>query len=341
MMAGVSGTDDASQDKQALVANHVAAVCDVFAESALRRRTEAERLRIARHALVLHQLAAEKMCEPIEAFISLRDELNAGDGGAQKRLAQPTEAEVRSFLTKHRDVVRELDYAYLKEYPTLSALREHLALAGAQDEKCQRLADRLRPWCRGGSYGNLFDGQSNASLTGKVTRLELGRLDRTAERFQAALWFLLLIVIRQHCLTRPRHELKRITLEEISRVLEVPGNEAIIKEMFSTFRKFNIQCTLVCQQLAQLDNETLRSIILGNIRMAFLFNPGSARDLDLFSEHLPLSAATKEMILKYVQPDQLRGKIYSELCYFHLTAGEPHVGTIRFAPPEDLETSQP
>jgi|ERR1039458_7696028 type IV secretory pathway VirB4 component len=329
---GVTGNDDQSQDKLALLANHVAAVCAAFADAWLRRQTEAERLRLARHALVLHRLVAERMCEPVEAFISLRDDLNAGDATARQLLAAPTDAEVRLFATQHRDALRELAFAYLPVYPTLSSLREHLAMAGHKDEKCARLADRLQPWCRGGSYGTLFDGQSNINFNDQVTHLELGRLDSSAKDLQAVLWFLLLITIRQQCLRRPAYEIKRIVLEEIAQVLTIPGAEAIFREMLATFRKLNVQVNFVCQQAAQLETETLRRVILGNVRMAFIFYPGTPTDLDLISEHLPLSAAAKAMILRYVMPDQLSGTIYSECCYLHMTAREPLCGTIRFVP---------
>jgi type IV secretory pathway VirB4 component len=281
---------------------------------------------------VLHRLVGERMCEPVEAFISLRDDLNAGSADAQKLLAAPTDAEVRAFATKHRDALRELAFAYLPEYPTLSSLREHLGIAGHKDEKCARLADRLRPWCRGGSYGKLFDGQSNVSFNDQVTHLELGRLDNSAKDLQAVLWFLLLIVLRQQCLHRPAAEIKRIVLEEIAQVLTIPGAETIIREMLATFRKLNVQVTLCCQQVAQLESETLRRVILGNVRMAFIFHPGTPTDLDLISEHLPLSDAAKEMILRYAMPDQLRGTVYSECCYLHVTEREPLCGTIRFVP---------
>ena len=281
---------------------------------------------------MLHRLVGERMCEPVEAFISLRDEVDAGSPVAQKLLAAPTDAEVRTFATKHRDLLRELAFAYLPEYPTLSSLRQQLEIAGAKDEKCARLADRLRPWCRGGSYGKFFDGQSNVNFNDPVTHLELGRLDSSAKDLQAVLWFLLLIVVQQQCLRRPATETKRIVLEEISQALTIPGFEEIFRTMLATFRKLNVQCNFVCQQVAQLESDTLRRVILGNVRMAFIFHPGTPTDLDLISEHLPLSDAAKNMIMRYVMPDQLRGTIYSECCYLHMTEREPLCGTIRFVP---------
>ena len=152
---------------------------------------------------------------------------------------------------------------------------------------------------------------------------------------QAVLWFLLLIVLRQQCLSRPAAEIKRIVLEEIAQVLTIPGAEGIVREMLATFRKLNVQCNLIVQQVAQLETETLRRVLLGNVRMAFIFHPGTPTDLDLIAEHLPLSDAAKAMIMKYTTPDKLRGTIYSECCYLHLTDREPYCGTIRFVPIAD------
>ena len=334
---GVSKDEDKAAEHHALLTRHIAEVCAEFAEAWLRRQTEAERLRLARHALALHQLCAERMCEPLEAFTFLRDELAANPQAAGRRLDAATDAQVRAFAKQHADLVRELAYAHLPEYPTLSSLREHLEIAGLHDPRCQGLADRLRPWCRGGAYGTLFDGQSNASLTddSPVTHLELGRLSNASKALQSVLWFQLLIVLRQHLLTRPMQERKRVVIEETSRALEVPGAETIIRELFATFRKYHVQCTLVAQQVSQLESETLRSVVLGNVRMAFLFHPGDASDLDRLAQYLPLSEAAKATILKYARPDQLRGTVYSECCYLHLTSSEPYLGTIRFVPITD------
>lgn len=339
-LIGVSKDEEKAGENHALLANHVDAVCAEFAEAWLRRQSEAERQRLARHALVLHRLSAERLCEPIEAFIALRDELETAPEQARRRLEAPSDAEVRAFATKHRDALRDLAFAFMTEFPTLSSLYQHLDMAGARDERCRRLAERMKSFCRGGaSAGNLFDGQSNVQLTGnRVTRLEMGRLNKSSQSLQSAVWFLMLIVLTQHCLSRPMHERKRIILEEIGLMLQIPNAEAIIKEMFATFRKYNIQCTLVCQQASQLENETLRSVVLGNVRMAFIFSPGDAQDLDRIAQYLPLSEAARAMILKYVRPDQLSGHLYSECCYFHLTSSEAYCGTIRFMPPTDDET---
>jgi hypothetical protein len=340
-ITGVLRDGGDAQDKLAVIEKHVRELCDDHADAWLRRQSEAERCRVARHALRVQQIVKERMCEPIEAFIVLRDALNAEDAAARQHLEQLTETEVRVFATKNRDAVRDLAFAYMEIFPTMSGLREKLDLAGDQDELCQRLADRLRRWTRGGSFGRLFDGQSTANFTGKMVHLNLGRMEKPAQELQSALWILLLIVLRQYCLSRPAAERKRIILEEVGRLMELPQAEKLIAEMFSTFRALNIQVTLVCQQIAQLGCERLRSIVLGGVRMAFIFHPGTAKDLDLISEHLPLSETAKATILKYAKPDQLRGSIYSECMYLHLTSGEPYCGTIRFQPiPSSMEKSQ-
>ncbi|MCI0536068.1 MAG: ATP-binding protein [Verrucomicrobiales bacterium] len=193
-------------------------------------------------------------------------------------------------------------------------------------------ANLLRPWCAGGTFGKLFDGQSNVSLTGPVAHFELGRLAKASEDLKSVVLFLLLNVTRQHLLSLPRALRKRVVIEEVRRLLCVPDGEAILRELFEQFRKFNVQCIMVAQQISQLESESLRTAVLGNVRMAFIFNPGDAKDLDRLAEHLPLSEAAKAMILRYPTPDQLRGTLYSECCYLHLTAGEPYCGTIRFIP---------
>ncbi len=325
-MIGVSSNEERAREVQALIAKHVAELCQEAASEWLRRQPEARRLEIAREALLLERAARIRFCSVAEAYLLHREEFLSDANN------KPTDAEVRAFAMKHRAAVNDLVYAYLPEYPTLSALFEHLDAEGLQDPACQNLANQLRPWCRGGLYGTLFDGPSNVTLTSSHTHIELGRIPESAKDLKAVLGFVLLMAVRQHLLTLPRHTQKRVVIEEVSRWLSVPGGEAILRELFEQFRKFHVQCVMVCQQVSQLGSESLRTAVLGNTRMAFIFHPGDAKDLDRISEHLPLSKTAKAMILRYSRPDQLRGQIYSECCYLHLTAREPYCGTIRFAP---------
>ena len=77
----------------------------------------------------------------------------------------------------------------------------------------RELAER----CAEGSYGRLFDGASNVSLTGKIAHFELGYIPESAKAFCTAAGFLITNYTRQHIITLPRSVRKRNIYEEVAR----------------------------------------------------------------------------------------------------------------------------
>lgn len=329
-MLGIPSDEEKRRSSKALLTRHVNALMTEVAEDWFRLQPESERAKIIRHAYAAHRIAGELLTDDVEAFLFLKHLSSEESGKAAEELGRATSEELNLFLSKHRDSVLRMTFAFGCKPPILSSLCEHLEVSAVSDgEAAKNAASSLRLWCRGGTYGTLFDNQSNVSFKGPVIHFELGRIPKGAEELKSVFLFLLVNLIRQHVLTLPKPVRKRFAIDEIQPFLAIPEADEFLKEASAQFRKFNCQLIVTCQQLSQFGSEVTRSVVLGNASMAFLFHPGDLSDLDIASKYLPLSESAKAMIGRYSRPDQLKGKIFSECCYLHKTAREPYCGTIR------------
>jgi type IV secretory pathway VirB4 component len=225
-----------------------------------------------------------------------------------------------------------LVFAYFapEEHLTLSALQEHFDLAEQDREECQMLASTLAPWCRGGNCGVLFDGATNVATSERVVHYELGFIGESAKEIKAVVGFIQINSIRNRVMLMPRHLKKRIVVEEVSRFLDVPGGEAILRECFEQFRKFNVQVIIVAQQYSRIADTPIRAAIVGNARAWIIFNTGDRLDVERLGVDLGLSRVAVETILRFPRPDQQTGVKYSEFLYYHTDTVRPICGTVRY-----------
>ncbi|MCZ7636795.1 MAG: hypothetical protein M5U12_12600 [Verrucomicrobia bacterium] len=202
----------------------------------------------------------------------------------------------------------------------------------------------MLPWCRGGNCGLLFDGPSNVGLGGAGVHFELGYLPEAAHDLKGVVGFLAINSLRQHILTLPRAARKRVVIEEVSRFLDLPGAETIVRELFEQFRKFNCQVLIVAQSYSRLADTPIRVAVVGNARAWGIFNPGSREDVERLGRDIGLSPLAQEAILRFPRPDQQSGAKYSEFLYFHTDARRPICGPVRYVrlpEPDSSLTSNP
>lgn len=310
----------------------MAQLCADHAEEKLRCWPEERRLTVLRYALALNRWAAKHDVSEMEAFIEFRDWQQQEPAAAATFLAQFTEADLREFESTHKREINNLVFAYLQpeEHLTLSALRQYLETVEEDVEECRWLATLLVPWCQGGHCGCLFDGVSNVTLTGEVVHFELGLIPEAAKEIRAAAGFLVIASLKQHILSLPRLMRKRIVIEEVSRFLDVPGGEAILRELFEQFRKHNCQVLITAQSYSRIADTSIRTALVGNARAWLIFNTGDRRDIERLGQDIGLSRVAQEAILRFLRPDQQTGAKYSEFLYFHTDARQPICGTARY-----------
>jgi len=201
------------------------------------------------------------------------------------------------------------------------------------------LAVLLAPWCQDGPYGRLFDGPTNIPLNSQVWHAELGFIPEAAKDLEGVVAFAALNTLRDRCLYLPRSMRKRVVIDEVSRFLDVPGGEAILRELFESFRKHNTQVIIIAQQYARIADSAIRAAIMGNARAWLIFNTGDAQDIARLGTDLGLSQVAQEAIRRFPRPDQMSGPKYSEFLYLHTDARQPICGTVRYVllPHDEVE----
>ncbi|MBK7999674.1 MAG: hypothetical protein IPK15_13395 [Verrucomicrobia bacterium] len=330
-MVGLPADEDKARQRQAVIAKHVARLCHEHAEDWWQRATEDDRQSLIRETLAQQRWAEQNGLPPHDSGAEFRLWQREEPAAAARLLEQIAEEDVRAFAD-HPDV-RDAVFARLQpaEHLTLSSLREYLELnaEGAEGEECQWLATLLTPWCRGGNYGVLFDGASTVSLEGPVLHFELGSIPEAAKDVKTLVGFVIINDVRQLLQSLPRPQLKRFVVEEMSRFLDVPGGEAILRELFEQFRKFTVQVLVVVQQYARIADSPIRAALMGNARAFLIFNTGDRQDVERLGRDIGLSSVAQDAILRFPRPDQQTGARFSEFYYYHTDPVHPICGTVR------------
>ena len=339
-MVGLPSDEDKARRQSALIARHVAQLLVDHAEEQLRVWPAARRQTVLAHALALHQWGRQHGVSDTEAFVDFREWQGEHPAEAAALLAGFSAAELREFESLEAGKVRDLVFAYLRpeEHLTLSSLQEYFLTAEEDEAECRWLATLLTPWCRGGNVGVLFDGVSNVNLGGAAVHFELGLIPEAAKEVKGVAGFLIINGLRQHILSLPKRMHKRVVIEEVSRFLDVPGGEAILRELAEQFRKHRAQLTIVVQSYSRIADTSIRVALMGNARAFAIFTTGDRRDIQRLADDLGLSALAVETICNFPRPDQQVGNHYSEFLYCHTATGHMIVGPVRYSLlPHELE----
>jgi len=340
-LVGVSADEDKQLAREAQIAKYIGLLYDdVFAEWS--KGNETRMLELATYACALSRFRrSQPGMTTLDAFVDFRDADRTMSKRTEAWLADVTEEDALKFLKEpgtNREV-RNLAFAYFTpaEYPTHRMLQELLQLESS-DATAEDLATRLLPWCAGGNYGCLLDGESNISLTGKIAHFELGYIPEAAKLLRAVAGFLITNYARQHIVTMPRHLRKRIVYEEVARLLDIAGGEQIVKESYAQMRKFNCWNISIVQQYARFKESRIRSAVFGNSRQFFLMRQNDRADLDDMGRDIGLTEITKHTILSYPLPDQQSSEeTFAAFTYLHSDAQNPVCGSAHnVASPEML-----
>ena len=341
-MMGIPTDEDRARRQHALVSREIQRLVGEHAEETLRKWPNHRRNALRRESAVIARRTESGAGSLVDAFLSFRQSQANNPVEAAAELAALSEAELMEHEHGHSCELHELVYAYLapEEHLTLSSLRESLELSS--EDECRTLSILLVPWCEGGAHGKLFDGATNIPLGGPVLHYELGFIPEGARELKSIVGFAALNSIRDHCLRLPREMRKRIVIDELSRFIEVPGGEAILRELFESFRKTNTQIIIIGQQYSRIADSPIRAAIMGCARAWLIFNTGDSQDITRLGTDLGLSSVAQEAIRRFPRPDQMPEPKYSEFLYFHTDARQPICGTARYVLlPQEGVGSQP
>jgi type IV secretion system protein TrbE len=335
-MIGTSSQEDKQMLRQAQIAKYLNLLYEDSFQDWQKKRHD-QLLAIARHALALQKFRLERMppgATTLETFADFRDWKASRPNEATEYLASFNEADVLRFLKEPKTSreVRNLAFAYFTpdEFPTHRMLQELMMLdpVGSERDQILEIATLILPWCRDGSYGCLFDGLTNVSLTGKIAHFELGYIPESAKELKAAAGFLITNHARKHIMTLPRALRKRNVYEEVARFLDIPGGQEIVQESYAQLRKFNCWNISIVQQYARFKQSRIRSAVFGNSRQFFIMRQNDRADLEDMAQDIALPEVTKHAIMNYPLPDHQSGQKYSPFTYFHTDSGRNLCGTV-------------
>lgn len=295
---------------------------------------------VQRLACAVHHWRRAKMemgSTYLEAFADFRDKFDKLNDEALTLHHHLTSEEITRFIKEAQTerLVMATAYSFFKpeEYPTHSALIDLMYFSRFSEHKkddIDHIATLLSAWTASGSYGKLFDGITNISLTGRVAHFELGYIPEQAVELKTAAGLLISGFTRQHIITLPRHFWKRIIFEEVARFLDVPGGEKIVAESYAQLRKFNCWTISIIQQYSKFKSARIRPVVMGNSKQFLLMRQFDRSDLEDISHDIHLPETTLDAIQNYPLPEQQpQGQKFSSLCYYSPASQPPLCGTVR------------
>ncbi|MEO6994874.1 MAG: hypothetical protein ABI273_14800 [Lacunisphaera sp.] len=338
-MIGEAAGVETQQIRQALLAQYIHQLYeDTFDEWSKRHRKLLPE--IERMACATYHWRQQKMtpgATDMEAYAELRDRVRTNEDEAQQFIARITEAEITKFIKQPQTERAVMAMAHVhyrpEDYPVHASLVELMQFSRLPEHKkdeIDHLATLLSAWTAHGHYGRLFDGATNISLTGSIAHFELGYIPEQAMELKTAAGLLVTGFARQHIISLPRIQWKRIIFEELARFLDVPGGEKIVAESYAQLRKFNCWTASIVQQYSKFKDTRIRPVVIGNSKQFFLMRQFDRDDVEDIARAIALPESVCASIQNYPMPEQQpEGSKFSSLCFFSPVTDPPLCGTVR------------
>jgi len=274
-----------------------------------------------------------------DAYTLLRDRLAAGDGEALEFVAAVTEAEITHFLkdpaTAHLAERHLFSKFTPEQYPRHSELAELLRLRPSQEHdrgEVAELAALMENWSATGEYGPLFDGTTNRRFDTRVVHFELAKADNNDPALRGAIALNLTGRIRQRIVALPRAQRKRFTMEELARLVQMPGGARLALELSAQLAKYNCVFAFILQDFQQIAHLEGISSLLNNTRQWLIGRHDDATELRAFAERIQLPGSLRDAITSYPIPLNLPPeRRYSALCYFSRAAVPAISGSLHYS----------
>jgi type IV secretory pathway VirB4 component len=157
-------------------------------------------------------------------------------------------------------------------------------LANQSSPNAKSLGNRLRIWCKGGSYGNLFDGTSMVTARNPFTVFDFTR--RKDDRDVGPVTMMVAIRFAQTMTREYAAEDKIFFIDEGWNLMASPICAKFLEEAARTYRKYGIALMFISQGIAEWGSLKNSEAIRDSISTFFLFK---------------LSANVAEETVRYIQ----------------------------------------
>jgi hypothetical protein len=337
-LVGLSRDEDKNRRREGLIGEYVRSHFEGCAED-WRAADETRWDRVARRAIAAESLRKGDD-DFLDGFLALR-ELEASDPAAAGRLFRAGDDEVlrQSILPDGRRRMEALVFSELPSegFPTfegLVSLMRHgrlahhrsAAVASELDFLSSELAKGLRS---GGIVGGFIDGPTNVDMRGAGVHLDTSRLPEGTLKELAG--FVVFDHVRQHVLALPRAASKVMLLDELRRVLLIPGATEFVKELLAQMRKYRCVFIGAFQEPSQIDDidPALTELLLGQCKQHFLMRQNNADQVRRIGRVIGLPAAAERAILQHPLVEHQQARKASYFTFFSREAHAPLCGTVR------------
>jgi hypothetical protein len=338
-LVGLSRDEDRNRRREGLIGEYACSLIEDYAEDWRNAAPEAWE-QLARRSLAEDSLRAPDD-DRIDGFLALRDLERADPARAAERIASFGEDQVaRHLLTPGgRSSAEALVFSRIgpQEQPRfegLVALMRHgrlphhrsAAVAAELDFLSSELSKGLRA---GGVVGAFLDGPTNVSVHGAGLHLDTSRLPEGVLRDLAG--FVVFDHVRQHILTLPRSASKVMLLDELRRILLIPGAPEFVKELLAQMRKYRCVFIGAFQEPSQVDDidPALTDLLLGQCKQYFLMRQNNADQVRRIARVIGLPGAAERAILNHPLIEHQHGRRASFFTYFSQEGRAPLCGTVR------------
>jgi hypothetical protein len=200
-------------------------------------------------------------------------------------------------------------------------------VAGELDFLSSELAKGLRA---GGVVGAFIDGPTNVELRGAGLHFDTSRLPEGTLKELAG--FVVFDHVRHHILTLPRGASKVMLLDELRRILLIPGATEFVKELLAQMRKYRCVFIGAFQEPSQIDDvdPALTDLLLGQCKQYFLMRQNNADQVRRIARVIGLPGAAQRAIVQHPLVEHQQGtRKASYFTYFSREASAPVCGTVR------------
>jgi hypothetical protein len=339
-LVGLSRDEDRNRRREGLIGEYVRSHFEDCAED-WKNADEARWRALSRRAL-----AAERMRSGDDDFLAghlALAELERSDPAAAAELvAAASEDEVlrHAVLPQGRINVEASAFSQFRaeDYPRfdgLVALMRHgrlsnhrsAGVAAELDFLSSELAKGLRA---GGVVGGFLDGATNVEVRGAGLHFDTSRLPEGTLKELAG--FVVFDHVRQHVLTLPRGASKVMLLDELRRILLIPGATEFVKELLAQMRKYRCVFIGAFQEPSQIDDidPALTELLLGQCKQYFLMRQNNADQVRRIARVIGLPGAAQRAIMQHPLVEHQPGaRKASYFTYFSREASAPVCGTVR------------
>jgi|GEM_PF-625952 len=337
LLIGGADSPDKRRYREALMASTVRSIYnDYYVRWS--KLNEDKLIDTARHALAVEKWLKEKS-PPGDGFIDAWNEFlrfkKEYPHEVHTWLGAYSDEDVKQYIEnpKSAELLRDVSFTYFKphEFPQLRDIQDETAALGRgkthDAAEYNIIGKLLEVWLRDGQYGPIVDGASNIDLSRKIVHFELGSIKESERELLAVAGFLITNDVRNHIMTMPRGERKRLILEELSAFLSLDNGPKIVRDYYERMRKYNCWVLSILQNFGRIAEQSpgVTGAIVSNCQQIFLLKSNSQSDLDLISKTYPIPEVTRNAVMSFPKPEGSGPDVYNGYAIVQLQEGRPKV----------------